>query len=237
MYFFGQKMLRLGFFLTTLLTGTISMSMNDGTQMSVDVDLNDPEAEVRLFADCLNDVISKELPNHKLPRKRPFFQQNYMLSHPISWTEALGLNQDIPIREPIMEAGKWRRINRNCEDDQQFPGLRYENPTDPSLYGLVLIYDSAEMLIGVQIAVPRALVEDNGFYDYENSPYYIEGLYDRELAFFITLYMDDREEVCRPKAASQLLCDPSLGQEAFVISKTSEIRIFKHQRDAMVSRF
>jgi hypothetical protein len=89
--------------------------------------------------------------------------------------------------------------------------------------------------MGVRIAIPKALMANQDCYDYEKSPYYILGLYDGEPAYLITLYMDDREDICQVKDLAELLCDPSLGQEAFIVTKTSEIPLFKHQEDALVT--
>ena len=48
------------------------------------------------------------------------------------------------------------------------------------------------------------------------------------------IYLDDREDVCRPKTDEELLCDPSLRQKALLLTKTSEIPIFKTEANALV---
>ena len=48
------------------------------------------------------------------------------------------------------------------------------------------------------------------------------------------LFLDDREDVCRPKTEEELLCDPSLRQKALLLTKTSEIPIYKTEANALV---
>ena len=48
------------------------------------------------------------------------------------------------------------------------------------------------------------------------------------------LSLDDREDVCRPKTEEELLCDPSLRQKALLLTKTSEIPIYKTEVNALV---
>ena len=55
---------------------------------------------------------------------------------------------------------EWHRINKNCDDDEQWPGYRYENPDNSSFYGLVLIFDELENLTGIQLAIPRHLINE-----------------------------------------------------------------------------
>ena len=114
------------------------------------------------------------------------------------------------------------------------PGYRYENLNDPSKFGLILIFDLHHFLSGIQIAIPKVLVEDNEVYDYENSPYHFESTYGNEPAYVVSMYLDDREDVCREKLASELLCDPALRQKALLLTKTSEIPIFKREKSALV---
>ena len=55
----------------------------------------------------------------------------------------------------------WHRINRNCDDDEQWPGYRFENPDNSSFNGLVLIFDELENITGIQLAIPRHLIKDS----------------------------------------------------------------------------
>jgi len=68
---------------------------------------------------------------------------------------------------------------------------------------------------------------------YENSPYYFDSTYGKEPAHVVSVYLDDREDVCREKLASELLCDPALRQKALLLTKTSEIPIFKREKSAL----
>ena len=59
-------------------------------------------------------------------------------------------------------------------------------------------------------------------------------MYGNEHAHAISLYFDDREDVCREKNHYELLCDPALRQKSFLLTKTSEIPIFKNEKNALV---
>ena len=70
----------------------------------------------------------------------------------------------------------WHRINRNCDDDEQWPGYRYENPDNSSYYGLVLIFDELENLTGIQLAIPRHLINDSEQEEkLDQSQFHLEG--------------------------------------------------------------
>ncbi len=131
-------------------------------------------------------------------------------------------------------ASGWRRTNVDCHD-AKFPGWHWENPENPRNYGLVLIYDASGLLIGTRVALPVDLASFEDDYNYDASPYYAKGTYDGEHAYMITIYMDDREDVCEAKTLNKILCDPNFGQEAYIVTKTSEVPLFKSESDALVS--
>ena len=151
-----------------------------------------------------------------------------------SWSQSLGWFPTIPSTAEEAEEQGWISINRICDENPFMPGYRYENLNDPSKFGLILIFDLHHFLSGIQIAIPKVLVEDNEVYDYENSPYHFDSTYGNEPAYVVSMYLDDREDVCREKLASELLCDPALRQKALLFTKTSEIPIFKREKSALV---
>ena len=170
----------------------------------------------------------------------------------------------IPSTVQQAESQNWRKskVDQICDDDKDMPGFRYENLNEPSKFGLMLIFDVQNYLTGIQVAIPKDLVDENGIYDYETSPYYYNRFYNGEPAYVISLYLgnplkekkfffkkfesiiflmlilhlflDDREDVCRPKTEEELLCDPSLRQKALLITKTSEVPIYKTEANALV---
>ena len=170
----------------------------------------------------------------------------------------------IPSTVQQAESQNWRKskVDQICDDDKDMPGFRYENLNEPSKFGLMLIFDVQNYLTGIQVAIPKDLVDENGIYDYETSPYYYNRFYNGEPAYVISLYLgnpfnkkksffkkfesiiflmlilhlflDDREDVCRPKTEEELLCDPSLRQKALLLTKTSEIPIYKTEANALV---
>ena len=108
-----------------------------------------------------------------------------------SWTEYLGWSVMIPSTVQQAESQNWRKskVDQICDDDKDMPGFRYENLNEPSKFGLILIFDVQNYLTGIQVAIPKDLVDENGIYDYETSPYYYNRFYNGEPAYVISLYL------------------------------------------------
>ena len=108
-----------------------------------------------------------------------------------SWTEYLGWSVMIPSTALQAESQNWRKskVDQICDDDKDMPGFRYENLNEPSKFGLILIFDVQNYLTGIQVAIPKDLVDENGIYDYETSPYYYNRFYNGEPAYVISLYL------------------------------------------------
>ena len=97
----------------------------------------------------------------------------------------------IPSTVQQAESQNWRKskVDQICDDDKDMPGFRYENLNEPSKFGLMLIFDVQNYLTGIQVAIPKDLVDENGIYDYETSPYYYNRFYNGEPAYVISLYL------------------------------------------------
>ena len=97
----------------------------------------------------------------------------------------------IPSTVQQAESQNWRKskVDQICDDDKDMPGFRYENLNEPSKFGLMLIFGVQNYLTGIQVAIPKDLVDENGIYDYETSPYYYNRFYNGEPAYVISLYL------------------------------------------------
>lgn len=197
----------------TKLAGTISIHLDGLLPLTTDIKLDGDQAIV-------STVLDTDCQDEQVP----------LYTGLTSWAESIGLGTRPPTEMEARRQG-WTRINTKCNDDIN-PGWRYEDPLTPENYGLVLLYDASGVLTGAQIAVPRALAASSIDYNYAQSPYYILGQYDGEPAYLITLYMDDREDVCQHKTIRDLLCDTAIGHHAFIVTETSQVPLFRRQKDA-----
>ena len=97
----------------------------------------------------------------------------------------------IPSTVQEAESQYWKKskVDQICNDDKELPGFRYENLNEPSKFGLILIFDVQNYLTAIQVAIPKDLVDENGIYNYETSPYYFDRFYNGEPAYVISLYL------------------------------------------------
>jgi len=96
-------------------------------------------------------------------------------------------SRPLTVDETIKEG--WQLLDGGCEDN--FLGNRYVDPDDPSL---VLIYDAAGYICGVQSTLLKKDIADNVLLD--NNPYYQSGDFKGEPAFFTTAYFVDPSLIC-----------------------------------------
>ena len=83
----------------------------------------------------------------------------------------------------------------------------------------------------MQIALPRHLIEDTEQdHHFNQSQFYLEGLYDGNPAYILTYYFGDYQRVCQPELN---LCKQN--EDSVLQTKSSWIRLHRLKKNALVS--
>jgi len=91
-------------------------------------------------------------------------------------------------------------------------GFAYADPDEPSL---VLLYDEAGYIAGVQSTLLKIAVDTN-FFDITNMPAYTEGTFFDQEAWFTTAYFVDPEVICNGGRTEQQWNEQGTGDRLWV---------------------